>query len=119
MTLIVKFHIEDETFSIVKIVTDMQENYCCIEVPLLTTSLYFLTLVISKASECFSKKKKEKEKILNDGCKEKKRKVHCMICLYTVDGARTKVMLMKGIITFISNSNHKIQVNLLGYLYGT
>ena len=115
MTLIVKFHIEDETFSIVKIVTDMQAYYCCIEVPLLTTSLYFLTLVISKASECFSKKKK----FLNDGCKEKKRKVHCMICLYTVDGARTKVMLMKGIITFISNSNHKIQVNLLGYLYGT
>ena len=28
-------------------------------------------------------------------------------------------MLRKGIITFISNSNHKIQVNLLGYLYGT
>ena len=50
---------------------------------------------------------------------KKKKKVHCMICLYTVDGARTKVMLMKGIITFISNSNHKIQVNLLGYLYGT
>ena len=71
MTLIVKFHIEDETFSIVKIVTDMQAYDCCIEVLLLTTSLYFLTLVISKALECFSKKKKKK-KILNDGCKEKK-----------------------------------------------
>ena len=35
--------------------------------------------------------------------------------LEAVNGARLKVMLMKGIIiTFISNSNHKIQVNLLG-----
>ena len=40
-------------------------------------------------------------------------------CLFAIDGARLKVMLMKGIITFILNSNHKIQVNLLGYLYGT
>ena len=35
VTLIVKFHIEDETFSIVKIVTDTQAYDCSIEVPLL------------------------------------------------------------------------------------
>ena len=61
MTLIVKFHIEDETFSIVKIVTYMQVYDCSIEVPLLITSLYFLSLVISKTSECFTKKKKYKK----------------------------------------------------------
>ena len=48
-----------------------------------------------------------------------KKKSTARFCLYTVNGARIKVMLMKGIITFNSNSNHKIQVNLLGYLYGT
>ena len=48
-----------------------------------------------------------------------KKIVHRMIFFFTVDGARLKVMLIKGIITLILNSNHKIQVNLLGYLYGT
>ena len=75
MTLIVKFHIEDENFSIVKIVTDMQVYDCSIEVPLLITSFYFLSLDISKTSKCFSKKKKKKKqnktKLLNDRCKQK------------------------------------------------
>ena len=48
MTLIVKFHIEDETFSIVKIVTDMQEYDCAIEVPRLITSLYGFALTMNK-----------------------------------------------------------------------
>ena len=105
MTLIVKFHILDETFSIVKIVTDMQLYDCSIEVPLLITTIYVFSLVISKTSECFSRKKK----------------VHCMIFFFffAVDGARLKVILMKGTITLILNSKHKIQGNLLGYLYGT
>ena len=56
---------------------------------------------------------------MTDAKKEKEKKVHYMI-LYFAIGARLKVMFMKGIIiTFILNSNHKIQVNLLGYLYGT
>ena len=57
MTLAVKFHIEDETFSIVKILTDMQIYDCSIEVPILITNLYGFSLVISKTSEFFSKKK--------------------------------------------------------------
>ena len=56
MTLIVKFHIKDKTLSIVKIVTDMQVYDYSIEVPLLITSLYGFSLVISKTSECFPKK---------------------------------------------------------------
>ena len=70
------------------------------------------------------KKKKKKEqnktKLLNDRCKQKnlKKKSTSWFSFFAIDGARLKVMLMKGIITFIS-SNHKIQVNLLGYLYGT
>ena len=60
MTLIVKFHIEDENFSMVKIVTDMQVYDCTIKAPLLITSLYGFSLVISKTSEFFSKKKKKK-----------------------------------------------------------
>ena len=59
MTLIVKFHIEDKNFSIVKIVTDMQVYDCSMEVPLLITSLYDFSLVVSKAFECFSKRKKK------------------------------------------------------------
>ena len=57
MTVIVKFHIEDETFSMVKIVTDMQVYDCSIEVPLLITSLYGFSLFIRKTFECFSKEK--------------------------------------------------------------
>ena len=75
MTLIVKFHIKDETFSIVKIVTDRQVYDCSIEVPLLNTSLYHFSLVISKTSECFSKKK-YKTKLLKDRCKKKKNPLH-------------------------------------------
>ena len=60
MTLEVKFHIEDEPFSIVKILTDMQIYDCSIEVPILITNLYGFSLVISKTSEFFSKKKKKK-----------------------------------------------------------
>ena len=62
MTLAVKFHIEDETFSIVKILTDMQIYDCYIEVSLLITSLHGFSLVISKIYECFSKKKKKKKR---------------------------------------------------------
>ena len=66
MTLIVKFHIEDETFSIVKIVTDMQVYDYSIEVPCLITSLYVFSLIISKTSECFSKNKtKQNSKMTN------------------------------------------------------
>ena len=83
MTLIVKFHIEDETFSIVKIARDMQVYDCYIEVSLLITSLHGFSLVISKIYECFSKKKKKK----------------------TQNSLMTNA---KKIITFILNSNHKI-----------
>ena len=48
-----------------------------------------------------------------------KKKSLAWFCFYAIDGTRLKAMPMKGIITFILNSNHKIQVNLLGYLYGT
>ena len=58
MTLIVKFHIEDETFSIEKIVTDKQVYDCSIKVPLLITNHYGFSLVISKTSECFLEGKK-------------------------------------------------------------
>ena len=78
MTLIVKFHFEDNNFSIVKIVTDMQVYDCSIEFPLLITSLYSFSLVVSKTSECFSKRK---TKLLNDRCKQKK-KFHCMILFF-------------------------------------
>ena len=74
MTLIVKFHIKDETFSIVKIVTDRQVYDCSIEVPLLNTSLYGFSLVMSKTSECFQKKK-YKTKLLKDRCKKKKKSI--------------------------------------------
>ncbi|KAM4107642.1 hypothetical protein ACB094_04G161300 [Castanea mollissima] len=106
MTLIVKFHIEDETFSIEKIVMDMQVYDCFIKVPILITNHYGFSLVISKTSECFS-----------EG--EKKKKSTAGFSFFAVDGARLKVMLMKRIITIILNSNQKIQVNLLGFLYGT
>ena len=119
MTLIVKFHIEDETFSIVKIVTNMQAYDCYIGVPLLITSLYGFSLVISKTSECFSKKQKKKNKTPERQMQTNRKKSIELFYLFAIDGARLKVMLMKGIITFILNSNHKIQVNLLGYLYGT
>ena len=48
MTLIVKFYIEGKTFSIVKIVTDMQEYDCAIEVPRPITSLYGFALTMNK-----------------------------------------------------------------------
>ena len=48
---------------------------------------------------------------------KKEKGVNCLILFFSVDGARLKVMLMKRIITFILNSNKKILVNLLGYLY--
>ena len=70
MTLIVKFHIEDETFPIVKIVRDMQVYDCSIEVSLFIASLYGFSLVISKTYECFSKKGKKKTELLNDKCKK-------------------------------------------------
>ena len=92
MTQKVEFHIEDETFSIVKIARDMQVYDCYIEVSLLITSLHGFSLVISKIYECFSKKKKKQNSWMTDA---------------------------KKIITFILNSNHKIQVNLFGYLYAT
>ena len=86
MTLIVKFHIEDENFSIVKIVIDMQVYDCSTEVPLLITSFYFLSLDISKTSKCFSKKKKKKKKAKQNKTpkwqmqtKKSKKKVHFMI----------------------------------------
>ena len=62
MTLIVKFHIEDETFSIEKIVTDKQVYDCSIEVPLLITNHYGFSFVISKTSECFLEGKKKNKK---------------------------------------------------------
>ena len=71
VTLIVKFHFEDKNFSIVKIVTNMQVHDRFIEVPLLITSPYGFFLVVSKTSECFSKRK---TKLLNDRCKQKKKK---------------------------------------------
>ena len=108
MTLIVKFHIKDETFSIVKTVTNMQVYDCSITVPLLITNHYGFSLVISKTSECFSELEKGK----------KKSPLHDFI-FFAIDGARIEEMPMKRIITFILNSNQKIQVNLLGYLYGT
>ena len=80
MTLIVKFHIEDETFSIEKIVTDKQVYDCSIEVPLLITNHYGFSLVISKTSECFleGKKKTNKQTKQNarrtDAKKKKKKK---------------------------------------------
>ena len=60
---------------------------------------------------------------MTDANKKKKRKkspLHDFV--FSNDGGKAlwlKVMRMKGIITFLLNSNHKIQVNLLGYLYGT
>ena len=62
MTLIVKFHIKDKTFSIVKIVTNMQVYDCSIADPLLITNHYGFSLVISKTSECFSELEKGKKK---------------------------------------------------------
>ena len=85
MTLIVKFHIKDETFSIEKIVTDMQVHDCSIEVPLLITNHYGFPLVISKTSECFSegKNKTKQNKTQNDRCKNKKiKKFHNMILFF-------------------------------------
>ena len=70
VTLIVKFHIKDKTFSIVKIVTNMQVYDCSIAVPLLITNHYGFSLVISKTSECFSELEKGKKK------------VHCMILFF-------------------------------------
>ena len=69
----------------------------------------------------FLKKKKNQQTKQNKTTEwqMQKKKFTAWFCLFAIDGARLKVMLMKGIITFISNSNHKIQVNLLGYLYGT
>ena len=73
MTPIVKFHIEGERSSIVKVVTDMQVYDCSIEVPLLITSLYgFSLVVISKTSECFPKKIQNKTP---KGQKQKKNKI--------------------------------------------
>ena len=56
---------------------------------------------------------------MTDAKKKKKKCPLHELVFFAVDGAWLKVMLMKGIIAFILNSNHKIQVNLLGYLYGT
>ena len=78
VTLIVKFHIEDKNFSIVKIVTDMQVYDCSIEVPLLITRLYGFSLVVSKTSECFSKRKTKQ----NSGMTNAKKIVHCMILFF-------------------------------------
>ena len=50
--------------------------------------------------------------------RKKKSPLHDFI-FFAIDGARIEEMPMKRIITFILNSNQKIQVNLLGYLYGT
>ena len=64
------------------------------------------------------KKHKTKQNWKTDANNNRKKSIE-LFYLFAIDGARLKVMLMKGIITFILNSNHKIQVNLLGYLYGT
>ena len=48
MTLKVKFHIVDETLSLVKIVTDMQVYDCSIEVPCLITRLYGFALTMNR-----------------------------------------------------------------------
>ena len=84
MTLIVKFHIKDETFSIEKIVTDMQVHDCSIEVPLLITNHYGFPLVISKTSECFSegKNKTKQNKTKPKMTDAKIKKFHYMILFF-------------------------------------
>ena len=62
MTQVVKFNIEDKTYSIVKIVTNMLVYDYFIEVPLLMTSLCGFSIVLSKISDCFTKTKKKKKK---------------------------------------------------------
>ena len=66
MTEVIKFHTEDKTYSVVKIVTNMLVYDHSIEVPLLITSLCGFSTVISKTSDCFKKKKtKTKTKTKN------------------------------------------------------
>ena len=86
MTLILIFHIEDKPFSIMKIVTNMQVYDCSIEVPLLITSLYNLSLFIRKTFECFPEKRKEKKRkkkneLLKERFKEKKNPLHDFVFL--------------------------------------